>query len=429
MPGYSFPCSAGPQARSRSRRGQTPVLHSFNDPQGPQPSGPSAVPTGPRVISLSPLAWPPVPHQLRDHVLCTVFDHLSGAPAARSPAGPITAPGRAHLGASSRLQFHRVLPPGGSRFSPGFSAVPGPGGGPVPLTSLLAGASHWVPAVRSNQVPDLWGLAPPGPPDLRRASPIPRGSGAAHCCSRLLPVLTPGLRCHTFKETLLVLPLCLRPSACARQRPPASRDAPTPAEGEGRLGSPWFSPGLSAPPGLGGNLVPLTALHAGASHRVPAVLPGPVPDLWGPRSPPGFSNPWGTGCSPAPLAPLLGADPRAPMLPFQGDPLGSSPPHSAFRPHSAAAHSLTRGPGSSRGGGRRSPSESPARLAPPLTPGLKRGPGRLQDRPPVRRPHSGSVFPGDGTLFLWINVSPSGARGLSVRHLRIAGHAPLYHRL
>ncbi|KAJ1128371.1 hypothetical protein NDU88_006750 [Pleurodeles waltl] len=150
------------------------------------------------------------------------------------------------------------------------------------------------------------GPRPSGAPDLRRASPIPGGPGAAQRRSCLLPALTPGLRYLTFRETLSGPPLRPRPSARARRRPAASREAPAPAEGEGR----------------------------------------------------------------------------------------------------------------------RPPSESPAGLAPSLTPGLKRGPGRLQDRPPVRRPHSGSEFPGDGTLFLRINVGPSGARGLSVRHLRIAGHAP-----
>ncbi|KAJ1100303.1 hypothetical protein NDU88_005389 [Pleurodeles waltl] len=54
----------------------------------------------------------------------------------------------------------------------------------------------------------------------------------------------------------------------------------------------------------------------------------------------------------------------------------------------------------------------------------QRRPGRFQGRPPI--PHSplGTGLPGDGAHSLRICVGPSGARGLSVRHLRIVGHAP-----
>ncbi|KAJ1103329.1 hypothetical protein NDU88_000755 [Pleurodeles waltl] len=200
---------------------------------------------------------------------------------------PAQLPLRAALisGPAVDSSFTGCCPSGPSCFSPGFSALSGPGGGPVPLTALLAGASHRAPATRFSPVPNLWGPAPPGPSDLRRASPIPGGSGATQCRLRLLSALTHGFRCHTFRETLSGLPLCLRPSASTRRRPAASRGAPAPAEGEGRPGPPQFSPGLSAPPGSGGNPVPLTALHAGASHRAPAVRLGPAPDSRSPAPP------------------------------------------------------------------------------------------------------------------------------------------------
>ncbi|KAJ1089658.1 hypothetical protein NDU88_002807 [Pleurodeles waltl] len=70
-----------------------------------------------------------------------------------------------------------------------------------------------------------------------------------------------------------------------------------------------------------------------------------------------------------------------------------------------------------------------ASLSPGQQPGLgtsrpQRGPGRFQDRPPIPLSHLGTGLPGDGTHSLRICVCPSGARGLSVRHLRIVGHAP-----
>ncbi|KAJ1171828.1 hypothetical protein NDU88_003686 [Pleurodeles waltl] len=322
--------------------------------------------------------------------------------------------------------FTGCCPPGPSRFSLGFSALPGPGGDPVPLTALLAGASLWVPAIRFSPVPDLWGPAPPGHPDLRQASPIPGGSGAAQCRLRLLPALTPGSG-----ATLSGRPSRISPSAfrlCSVAARSLTR-CPGSSRGGRPPGAPQFSPGLSAPPGPGSNPVPLTALHAGppTELRLLGLVQFQIygaQNLRGPRSPPGFSNPRGTGCGPAPFAPLPGADPWAPMLHFQGDPLGSP-----LRPQPSARTrrwptASRKAPAPAEGEGRRSPLVSPAGPTPPLTPGFKRGPGHLQDRPPVLRSHLGSEFPRDGTLFLRINVGPSGARGLSVRHLRIAVHAP-----
>ncbi|KAJ1197181.1 hypothetical protein NDU88_001043 [Pleurodeles waltl] len=112
------------------------------------------------------------------------------------------------------------------------------------------------------------GPRPSGAPDLRRASPIPGGSGAAQCRSRLLLALTPGLRCHTFRETLSGLPLCLRPSACARQQPAASRDAPAPAEVEGGPGPPGSPQASLLPRGPG-------AIQCHSPHSTP----GPPTEL------------------------------------------------------------------------------------------------------------------------------------------------------
>ncbi|KAJ1112341.1 hypothetical protein NDU88_000609 [Pleurodeles waltl] len=67
-----------------------------------------------------------------------------------------------------------------------------PGANPVPLTALHAGASHRAPAARFGPVPDLWGPAPLGPPDLRQASPIPGGPGGAQRRSRLFPARPSG---------------------------------------------------------------------------------------------------------------------------------------------------------------------------------------------------------------------------------------------
>ncbi|KAJ1168407.1 hypothetical protein NDU88_000333 [Pleurodeles waltl] len=169
-----------------------------------------------------------------------------------------------------------------------------------------SGASLWAPALRPGPVSARWGLAPRGPPGHRRASQIPRGPGAGQRHLRLLSDSTPGPRRLLFRETLSGSPSSLRPSACARRRLAASREAPAPVEGEGR------------------------------------------------RPPP-------------------------------QSPVGSAPPH---------------------------------------TPGPERGLGCLQYRPPVHHLHSGTELPGDGTLFLRIYIGPSGARGLSVRHLQIIGHAP-----
>ncbi|KAJ1116679.1 hypothetical protein NDU88_004885 [Pleurodeles waltl] len=90
--------------------------------------------------------------------------------------------------------------------------------------------------------------------------------------------------------------------------------------------------------------------------------------------------------------------------------LGVSPPPHA-RPRLQArgqAASLSRG---------RQPGPGTARP--------QRRPSRFQGRPPIPQSHLGTGLPGDGAHSLWIYVGPSGARGLSVRHLRIVGHAPL----
>ncbi|KAJ1144345.1 hypothetical protein NDU88_010645 [Pleurodeles waltl] len=65
-----------------------------------------------------------------------------------------------------------------------------------------------------------------------------------------------------------------------------------------------------------------------------------------------------------------------------------------------------------------------SRLSDLYTSRPERGPGCHQDRPPVPLLYSDAGLPGDGTPSLRIYISPSGARGLSVRHLRIVSHAP-----
>ncbi|KAJ1142115.1 hypothetical protein NDU88_008442 [Pleurodeles waltl] len=178
--------------------------------------------------------------------------------------------------------------------------------GPRGLTGRESRPFPRAPVASPSPATALWGLAPLGPSGHRRTSLLSGGPGAAQRHSFLLPVATPGLRRRSLRENLLGPPCRLWPSAHARERLTASREALAPSAGTGRQ-------------------------------------------------------------------PLL---------------------------RSTAGSVLSR------------------------TSRLEWEPGCFQDRPPVPHLHLGTGLPGDGTPFLWICIGPSGARGLSVRHLRIVGHAP-----
>ncbi|KAJ1117772.1 hypothetical protein NDU88_005968 [Pleurodeles waltl] len=215
----------------------------------------------------------------------------------------------------------------------------------------------------------------------------------------------------------------------------------------GAPGSPRAPP---LPQGSGAAPLPLTALHGVQSHgpgappagrpargppRAPVASPGPVTALWGlaPLGPSGHR--WASPLSGGP-----GASQRHSFLLPAATPglqrrslreILSGPPCSLW-PSAHARELLTasrEAPAPSAVTGRQPLPQSTAGSVLSRTWELEWGPGLFQDRLPVHHLHSGAGLPGDGTLFLQICISPSGARGLSVRHLRIVGHAPHKPRL
>ncbi|KAJ1081464.1 hypothetical protein NDU88_001646 [Pleurodeles waltl] len=160
---------------------------------GPQPSRPTVVPAGPRVVRLLLLVRQLAPSWLRGHAVCTVLNYPTGAPAVCPPTCPSTIQGRAGSRSQQYVLFPwGAAPSGAPQFSPGPSISSGPGGGPATLTALHRVQSlgprvspAWRPARslplgsgrQSRPSHSTMGLSPSGaswsPPDFS----APRGTG------------------------------------------------------------------------------------------------------------------------------------------------------------------------------------------------------------------------------------------------------------